>query len=419
VEAFQSTHGLPDVLVVERRAHERLGHYPVLAPEMARGFAALGCRVTMLTSRGWCMETTRATTYSVTRYGRIAATLDALAERLQSSRWPRGHWGGRRHRAGEMLRVAALTRAAATKARRLGRDVVVVVISDLEAPALTAALAGCGRWLVYVYYGVLPRSTTGIGAAVDRGVHRLARSAESSRRRRGGCCVVAAQSDVLREEWASVAQACGLELVVSLLAGGGKARPIADARRQLGIDASCKVALLFGSSYYERDPATVFEAFSQLDDWHLVVAGAVADDIPSTTRVLRSYRGFVDERTRDLLYSAADLAVISFHAGFFRNSGTLRDAISWGVPVVCSDQSQPAELVTEYELGTIFRAGDAASLIEAIRAAPAHVDSRNLERVRAERSSSAAAQQALDVIVSTRTARSNTAAGASDWLLRR
>jgi glycosyltransferase involved in cell wall biosynthesis len=231
-------------------------------------------------------------------------------------------------------------------------------------------------------------------------VCRLARTAESVRRRRGGRCIVAATSDVLREEWAGVAHSCDLELVVSPLSGGGKSQPIADARRQLDLDGSYKVALLFGVVYGEKDPATVFEAFAQLDDWHLVVAGTLADDIPSTARVLRSYPGYVDERTRDLLWSAADLAVISYQPGFFRNSGTLRDAVIWGVPVVCSDQSQAAQVVGHYELGTIFRSGDAASLAGAVRAAPSDIDARNLERVRAERSNVAAARQALDVIVS-------------------
>ena len=48
---------------------------------------------------------------------------------------------------GAMLRVAAMTRAASTKARRLGRDTVVVVVSDLDEPALITALAGgVGGW---------------------------------------------------------------------------------------------------------------------------------------------------------------------------------------------------------------------------------------------------------------------------------
>jgi glycosyltransferase involved in cell wall biosynthesis len=388
------TRALPDVLVVERRAHERLGHYPVLFAEVADGFAALGCRVTMLTARGWCLAGEWATERAVSQYGRVAALLDAFAERLRQTklRWPRGL-----RRAGDLLQVAVLTRTAAAKARRVGRDTVVVVVTDLDSPALVAALAGRGRWLVYVYLSPRqPRTTT--EARVARVVRDLARVTEWLRRRGGGCCVIAVQSDTLREQWSGEASSSGLGLVVTLLAGGQTSQSIPDARAQLGIDRSYNVALLFGSRYREKDPATVFAAFSQLDDWHLVVAGALAHDIPPTARVLQTYPGFVDERTRELLYSAADLTIVSFHPGFARNSGTLRDAIAWGIPVVCSDQPELAEVVTEYQLGTIFRSGDPDSLARAVRAAPCGINPVQLARARAERSNLVTAQHALDAV---------------------
>ena len=57
------------------------------------------------------------------------------------------------------------------------------------------------------------------------------------------------------------------------------------------------------------------------------------------------------------------------------------DAITWGVPVVCSDGSLPADVVREYRLGTLFRAGDADSLC-ASRAArvPAAIHPDDLAR---------------------------------------
>src|SRR5262249_22977620 len=149
--------------------------------------------------------------------------------------------------------------------RRLGRDTVVVVVSDVDAPALIAALAGRGRWLIYAY--LAPRDPPrAIWLIVDRIVERLSRAAERFRRRIGGCCVVAVPSDVLLEKWARVAESSGLRLVITLQAGGGSSSPIPNAREQLGIDGSYNVALLFGASYDEKDPATVFEAFSRLDD---------------------------------------------------------------------------------------------------------------------------------------------------------
>jgi len=386
---------LPAVVVVERRAHERLGHYPVLFAEVAEGFAALGCRVTMLTAHGWCLETERATPCALSTYGHAAAVLDGLAQWLRQMSW-RGRRGWLGRLAG-MLQVVVMTREAAATARRLGGDTVVVVVADVDAPALIAAFAGRGRWLIHTY--LAPRHPPrAIWLRVDRVVERLARAAEWFRRRIGGCCVVAVPSDVLWEKWARVAETSGLRLVITLQAGGGSSSSIPNAREQLGIDGSYKVALLFGASYDEKDPATVFEAFSRLDEWHLIVAGGMAAQIPPTARVLRAYPGFVDERTRELLYSSANLLVISFHPGFDRNSGTLRDAITWSIPVVCSEQPQLVEVVTKYKLGTVFRPGDASSLVRAVRAAPDELDPVQLARAQSERSYRITAQQALDAV---------------------
>jgi hypothetical protein len=49
------------------------------------------------------------------------------------------------------------------------------------------------------------------------------------------------------------------------------------------------------------------------------------------------------------------------------------DAIAWGLPVVCSNDSAAAELVSSYRLGVTFTAGDPQSLAAAVRAAPAHI----------------------------------------------
>ena len=272
-----------------------------------------------------------------------------------------------------------------------------MVVADVDAPALIAVFAGRGRWLVYAYLAPRRPPTT-IWTGVDRVVQTVARTTEWFRRRAGGCCVVAVPSDVLREKWTCVADSSGLRLVVSLLAGGGSATSIPGAREQLGVDRSYNIALLFGADYDEKDPASVFEAFSQLEDWHLIVAGDMASHIPPTARVLRAYSGFVDERTRELLYSSADLLVVSFRQGFDRNSGTLRDAITWGIPVVCSEQPQLAEIVNKYRLGTLFHPGDPASLVRAVRTAPKELDAVQLARARAERSYRVTAQQVLDAV---------------------
>ena len=371
-----------------------MGHWPVLFAEVASGFAAVGCRVAVLTSRGWCLEGETDVPFSVYRYGWLATKLDGLALRLRQNQLS-GRWRDWLRRAGYVLRVVVIARAAATRAHAMGRDTVVVVLSDVDAPDLIAAFAGRGRWLSYVWSSPR-RPATAVSAYVRRAVRRLAATSERSRRARGGRSVVGTETASLRDEWTEARP--DMDVKVMLLTGGGDAPSIPDAREKLGIDPSLRLALLIGARYDAKDRGTVLDAFSDLDDWHLVVAGGMADSLPRSARVFRRYPGFVDDQTYDLLYGAADIVVISFHPGFIRNSGTLRDAITWGVPVVCSDGSAPADVVRDYRLGTLFEAGDPDSLARAVRAAPAAIHPADLARARTERSSRVVAEQALHAL---------------------
>jgi glycosyltransferase involved in cell wall biosynthesis len=366
----------PSVLVVEDRADRPVGHWPILFADVATGFAAAGCRVEALTARGRHLTGTPPLPFPVHEYGRIMKVVERLAAWLERDRarpdrrrrWPR--------RAGEVLRVVVLTRTAAARARKLGDDTVVVVVSNVDAPEVIGAVGGRGRWLSYVSFAPRRRGTWG------RLVGRLAARVERTRRARGGRSVVGAPTRGARDQWARAWPE--LEVVELPLPGIAETRPVAGARAQLGLDPSLRIALLFGMHHAEKDPATVFEAFADLDDWHLVVAGTVADEPPPGARVLRCHPGYVDDRTRALLLSAADLIVVSYHPGFARESWNLRDAIAYGVPVVCSDRSAPAELVRAHRLGVVFEAGDAASLARAVRDAPAGIDPADLARARAE-----------------------------------
>jgi glycosyltransferase involved in cell wall biosynthesis len=364
---------------VEDRADRPVGHWPVLVADAADGFAAAGCPVEVLTARGWYFDGTRPLPGPVHEYGRVARVLDRVADRLQ-----RRPPSGRRHRwlrrAGEVLRVVVIVRAAAVRARTMGDDAVVVLVSNVDAPEVVAAVAGRGRWLSYVCF--TPRRP----GAWGRLVGRVAARAERARRADGGRAVVGAPSTALRDEWARAWP--GLDLRLLPHPSAADARSVEAARLQLGLDPSARVALLFGMHHAEKDTDSVFTAFGELDDWHLVVAGTVADGAPPGARVLRRYPGYVDEHTRSLLLGAADLVVISYRPGYRRGSWNLRDAIAWGVPVVCSDESVTAEIVRAHRLGTVFEAGNAASLVQALRAAPTAIAPADLARARAEIGSS-------------------------------
>ena len=81
---------------------------------------------------------------------------------------------------------------------------------------------------------------------------------------------------------------------------------------------------------------------------------------------------------RDVVYSAADLVVLSFQPTFRRDSGVLVDAISFGVPVVCSDGSLAADVVREYNLGVVFDPGNPDSLERAVKIAPTAIEPADL-----------------------------------------
>ena len=385
------------VLVVEDRAHSQLGHMPVRFAELAAGFAGLGHHVEVLTSRGWYFEG-RAVPFRVHRYGPIARSLSRLCDFFLAASLPSKprRWV---HRGASVLRVVVMVGATRARRARMGQDTVVVIVSLANFPALIAALAGRGRWLKYMFFLPSVPSTT-FGQRFVGLIHRVAARAERVRRARGGCCIIATSADVPRVAWA--ASVPGLEVVVMPVAGVSAARVVPDARQQLGLVGTDRVALLFGATYSTKDSDVVFRAFAPDSGdapagWRLMAVGTVADAAPPSSCVL-TRPGFVDDGVRALAYSAADLVVISFGSGFFSNSGTLMDAIAWGIPVVCSDQCAPAEVVREYRLGAIFEAGDAASLAAAVRSAPSHIDPDDLARARAELSNRAVAQRALDTL---------------------
>jgi glycosyltransferase involved in cell wall biosynthesis len=169
------------------------------------------------------------------------------------------------------------------------------------------------------------------------------------------------------------------------VAGCRRRERIPDARARLGIEPGERVGLLFGALHPGKDVDVVFRAFSGLSGWRLLTGGQVGGDA-------------ADEAMRELLYSAADVVVLTFVADLDRDSGGLMDAIGWGVPVVCSDASMPADIVREYRLGAIFTPGDAASLRTALADVPEQIDPRDLERARHELSNTTIALRALGAL---------------------
>jgi glycosyltransferase involved in cell wall biosynthesis len=132
-------------------------------------------------------------------------------------------------------------------------------------------------------------------------------------------------------------------------------------------------------------------AFCRLPEWTLVIAGPVAQDLRSSTNVV-AIPGAVSDEIRDRLFAAADLVILSFTPGYHSNSGTLMDAISFGVPVVCTADAAAASIVEHYRLGECFAGGRVGSLVDAVQRAPAAIAPADLDCARQALSNRAVAR---------------------------
>jgi glycosyltransferase involved in cell wall biosynthesis len=197
-----------------------------------------------------------------------------------------------------------------------------------------------------------------------------------------------------RAQWAGVVPA--LDPVVAPVAGARSVDATLNAREQLGLPADRNVALLFGEPAVKRRDV-VLDAFDCLPEWTLAVGGRVAEGVgASSNRIV--FPGVVSDETRDRLFAAADLVVLSFPPDHTTGSGTLLDAISFGVPVVASeDATVTRTIVREYRLGTTFEGDDPASLVDAVNAGP-RIDADELARARAELSNERVALRQLELL---------------------
>jgi glycosyltransferase involved in cell wall biosynthesis len=371
------------VLIVEDRAHRPVGHFPNRFAELADAFAGIGCKVEVLTSHGWLRAGERPVAFAVRSLGWFRRTLWDLGAAFEHT--------SRLRRVARTARTYAQVGAARSRCRHAGLPRPdVIVVSDNYDPRVASSAAGPGRWLFYQFYepfGTLPT------------VARRAARAEERRRAAGGVARIATPSDEHRDEWRSAVPA--LDPVTLRIAGSRARARVPDARRRLGLDTDAKVALLFGADHDGKDVDLVSRVFAELTDWQLLVVGDVAREYrprtgPAPEAIVMG--GYVDDTTRALVYSAADLVVASFRPEFKRDSGVVMDALSWGVPVVCSDGSPPAVAVREYRLGVVFDPGDPDGLERAVRQTPLRIDPADLGRAREELSNRAVVLRFLEAL---------------------
>jgi len=390
------------IIVVEGLAHFDHGHYPIVFARLAEAFLELGYDVDVQTSRGWSAEGDAGfRPLRIHRYGKIAVSAERFAARLHRVR-PRA-LGAQLVKTGK---TAVLMSAARWLRRRTGAtDVIVLTWSD---PLAVGIAAGGGRWLCYTgehgddYGGVSEEPRF---ARLDQLLARCSRWAEAWRRRHGGRMRIATTTEASRRGWE--ARAVWGEPVAIPLATAFSSQPVADARERLDLPAHERLALHFGNVHPGKDSETVWRAFEGIHGWRLVVAGLGGADPYRRWAGQREgdiekppilVDGFLDEETKGLVYSAVDLAVLSFQPGRHEDSAALTDAIAWGLPVVCSDDCAAAETVRRHGLGTLFPPGDIDALAAAIDRAPEAPNADGLARARDELSPRAIALRCLDAL---------------------
>ena len=379
---------------MEDLAHYECGHFPNSAALLADALGTLGCDVTLLTARGWKEGAVRDPQFRVERLRGLSWVLWTLATEMvdRTRRWP-ARVSSVVGMAASVFRESSLVLGMRTQGA--GADVISAPYG--VRPTFVAAFSGNGLMVHYSLH--LPPGGDAPMTFAGRALDAWARSRQRARRRAGGGLRLIVASDDLRAAW--TARAPYLEPVVIPHALSRDEEPVSDAR-QLGIAPDARVALVFGAAHPEKDSDTVWRAFRELPEWTLLVVGTIADsyrewDEPHDGADAIVIGGYVDEATRALAYSAADVVIISFIDGFLRDSGVLRDAVTWERPVVCSSGNEPADAVERFGLGEIFAAEDSSALVAAVRRAPATIDPTALKRAQAEMSDVAVAQAYLDV----------------------
>jgi glycosyltransferase involved in cell wall biosynthesis len=370
------------VLVVEELAHRPDGHFPVRCAQLAAAYAELGYEVELLTSEGWAgSATSSASPFGVSRYRTWAR---ATLRRVE-------HWRGRKGALAHVVRTLILVTESEARARRMTPEPdAVIVLACRTDPVLVAILASRRRWLLHQFWERTAMRQFSKPPLRDV-LRSLATRREARRRVAHGRVIVAAPVEERRAEWVGIAPY--LDPIVMPIAGARELAPAPDARARLHLPTRTRLALVFGARI-DKSMEAVTDAFDTLDDWILVVGGTAADEVGAGAR-RRRFPGIVSDEVRDLLFLAADLVILPYPPNYRNDSGTLMDAVSAGVPVVCPDDAAAAGFVRAHGLGTTYASGDSQALAQAVRRAPARLDPEALAAVRREHSSRAVARRQL------------------------
>jgi len=363
--------------VVDETANRVDGHLPLLAAQLAAALSDAGCSVEAYFPHGWALEGDPQ--YRTLRQYRPGRLVQQIRRRLAAR--PR------------ILRLVDY-RIAQRRAQRTGA--AVIVTSFLTEPRELLTVVTRGRWLVYQFWRDEPgrhppqrplQRVVGRFAAVARRVWRTH-------------IALAVNHDAARRSWAS--SGLGLPVFTVDFASAPPAERTPDARTALGIAPEARVLLMFGANHRFKTPEVVWECFADdaspstaasspsTGDWHLLIGGAMADryldwcsQTGRSSQRVTARGGYATEEERRRFLSAADAIVLSFVVDSTIDSGTLADAVSFGIPIVASDRCRTGDAVSNLGLGPTFDVTSTASFAAALAGVPRTLEPAAIATARA------------------------------------
>lgn len=379
----------PDrVLIVEHEAWRREGHYMRELEAVAIALRDDDHDVHVLAASRLAIEDEGRTIDGVTVHfvSRWLWFLQRLADRIRS----RGaRFDSLRRPAiavSRLIQQPTFLAGVISAQRQLDGVPALIMTRGLRFEWAALLAPRTSRWAVYELAG-RPATNGWIPAQVWHIRSRLMEWREASRRRHGGWVRLVCNNDVAAISWQRDHPSVCPAVVPLAGAAAVEPAPKGAARAELGLDPDDVIALAFGRTHNGRDTATVFRAFEgPTAPARLVVAGEgftveldklVAKHPSARFPHVSMFEGTQSDARKHALHSAADYVVLSFTPGLPNDSGSLADAMSYGLPVCCSDPSGPAVLVRQWSLGLLYDAGDASSL----RAAAAEMARFRLDEV--------------------------------------
>jgi len=185
-------------------------------------------------------------------------------------------------------------------------------------------------------------------------------------------------------------------------------------RRRLGLPTDATVALCFGSVRDDKNIAHTIQALQQSDTPDiLLVAGrgggkgnrpvtwyqqlAAAAGLQDRCRFLNRH---IDDAEVGELFTAADVACLTYRTGFTSQSGVLNVAMHFGTPVVATPAPTIAETVQNYSVGVVCEDDSADGIrrgFERWKSQRHHFPAERFERYRDEHSWRRNAELTADV----------------------